>query len=74
MLFREKPGLRARLIVDESAKRLANYLAATVDLMKLLARGCGHARLGDVRVADLMTVNRDIAYLTGVKYAGVVPL
>ena len=70
----QKPGLRARLIVDESAKRLGNYLAATVDLMKLLARGCGHPRLADFRVADLTTVNRDIAYLTGVKYAGVVPL
>lgn len=70
----QKPGLRARLVVEQSAKRLANYLTATTELMKVLARGCGHEKLADFRLSDLTTVNRDIAYLTGVKYAGVTPL
>ena len=38
----QKPGLRSRLIVEKSAERLTNYLTATVDLMKILARACGH--------------------------------
>lgn len=67
----QKKGLRARLIVEESARRLANYLAATVSLMQVLARACGHARLGDFEVGDLTTWKRDVAHLTGVTYAGI---
>ena len=70
----QKPHLRARLIVDESAKRLARYLAATVELMQVLARACGHAHLNEFQLDDLTTWKRDIAYLSGVRYAGVVPL
>ncbi len=37
----QQPHLRARLIVDESAQRLARYLGATVELMQVLARAGG---------------------------------
>ena len=70
----QKEHLRARLVVDESAQRLTNYLTSTVELMKVLARACGHTRLGDFSLDDLTTWSRDLAYLTGVPYAGVVPL
>ena len=70
----QKPHLRARLIVEASATRLKNYMLASVELMKLLARACGHQRLADFCPNDLTTWKRDIAYLTGVSYAGVVPL
>jgi len=70
----QKKGLRARLVVEESARRLTNYLRATVSLMKVLARACGHSRLSEFSLDDLTTWNRDLAYLTGVPYAGVVPL
>ncbi|HKJ01636.1 MAG TPA: hypothetical protein VJ997_04255, partial [Longimicrobiales bacterium] len=70
----QKKGLRARLVVEESARRLTNYLEATVSLMQVLARACGHDHLGGFRRDDLSTWNRDLAYLTGVPYAGVVPL
>ncbi len=43
----QQKGLRARLIVEDSARRLQNYLTASVDLMKVLARACGHDRLSD---------------------------
>jgi len=42
--------------------------------MKVLARACGHGRLGDLSPSDLTTWKREIAYLTGIQYAGVVPL
>ena len=67
----QKKDLRARLVVEESARRLANYLQATVSLMKVLARACGHERLGDFEARDLATWNRDLAHLTGVSYAGI---
>jgi glutamate synthase domain-containing protein 2 len=70
----QRKDLRARLIVEQSARQLANYFEATVELMKILARACGHGHLGEFRREDLTTWKRDIAYLTGVSYAGVVPL
>jgi glutamate synthase domain-containing protein 2/nitrite reductase/ring-hydroxylating ferredoxin subunit len=70
----QKTELRRRLIVDESAKRLQRYLEATVELMQVLARACGHAHLNEFRLSDLTTYDRDMAYLTGVAYGGVVPL
>ncbi|NKB69901.1 MAG: Rieske 2Fe-2S domain-containing protein [Candidatus Latescibacteria bacterium] len=70
----QKPGLRARLLVDKSAQQLCNYLEATTELMKILARACGHGHFNQFCQDDLTTWKRDIAYLTGVQYAGVVPL
>jgi len=66
----QKKGLRARLIIDESARRLHNYLSATVELMRVLARACGHQRLSDFTVQDLTTWKKDMAELTGVEYSG----
>ena len=70
----QKPHLRNRLQIAASAARLRNYLLASVALMKVLARACGHDSLSGLCRDDLSTWNRDIAYLTGVPYAGVVPL
>ena len=70
----QKPSLRSRLLVQQSAKQLKNYFEATVELMKILARACGHDKLSDFKMSDLTTWKRDIAYLTGVPYGGVVPL
>ena len=70
----QKESLRRRLIVEQSAAQLARYLTATVELMTVLARACGHSRLSELSPYDLTTWNRDVAYLTGVRYAGVVPL
>jgi glutamate synthase domain-containing protein 2 len=67
----QKPGLRSRLVIDRSAQQLTNYLLATVALMKILARACGHERLSDFEPGDLTTWKREMAHLTGVRYAGV---
>ncbi|MCH8838184.1 MAG: alpha-hydroxy-acid oxidizing protein, partial [Candidatus Marinimicrobia bacterium] len=70
----QQEHLRARLPVDEAAHRLARFFRASVDLMTLLARACGHTHLNQLVIDDLTTWKRDVAYLTGVAYAGVVPL
>ena len=70
----QKPNLRARLKIKESAQQLATYFEATVDLMKILARACSHDHLNQFTPNDLTTWHRDMAYLTGIPYGGVVPL
>ncbi len=67
----QKEHLRARLIVEKSAERLKNWFEATVELMKILARACGHSRLSDLSIHDLSTWNHEMARLTGIRYAGV---
>ncbi|MBX7453846.1 Rieske 2Fe-2S domain-containing protein [Mycolicibacterium sp. 3033] len=70
----QKPHLRERLPVEDAAQRLARFLRSTVELMTVLARACGHARLADFNPEDLVTFDRDVAHLSGVPYAGVMPL
>jgi len=67
----QREHLRARLIVDASAERLARYLEASVEMMRVLARACGHEHLGSFGIDDLTTWKKEIADLTGVAYAGV---
>ena len=66
----QKPELRQKLDVDAAATRLATFLGASVELMKVLARGCGHNHLRKFSTDDLATWKREIADLTGVAYAG----
>ena len=67
----QKENLRARLKIEASAKRLANFFEAATELMVLLARACGHRRLSDFTVDDLTTFKKDMADLSGVAYGGV---
>ena len=66
----QKDHLRARLQIETSAKRLANFFDASTDLMKLLARACGHRHLSDFNLADLTTFKREMTTLSGVAYGG----
>ena len=59
------------LPTDEAAERLARFFGATVELMQVLARACGHTSLSRFCTDDLTTFDRDIADLTGVAYGGV---
>ena len=67
-------GLRSRLKVDRSANQLERFLRASIALMKSLARACGHRHLSHFCKQDLTTWNRDMAALSGVAYAGVMPV
>ena len=57
--------------MEESARRLENWFLATTELMQVLARACGHDHLSSFSARDLTTWKKDIAELTGVRYAGV---
>lgn len=69
-----REDLRRRFEIKMSARRLQRYFDATVELMQVLARACGHRHLREFSRSDLVTWSRDMAYLTGVAYAGVTPL
>lgn len=67
----QKGHLRKRLIIEESARQLSNFFTATNELMKVVARACGHKRFADFNMQDLSTFNREMYHLTGINYAGV---
>jgi rubrerythrin len=67
----QKEELRARLDVEESSARLARFLTASVELMSVMARACGHTHLNQFNRNDVATWRREMAELAGVRYAGV---
>jgi len=67
----QKPHLRARLPVEEAADRLARFLRASVQLMQVMARACGHGHLSEFTPDDLTTFRREMADLAGVAFGGV---
>jgi len=68
----QKPGLMSRIVVEKSAKQLANFFEASVELMQVMARACGHDHLAKFNADDLTTWKKDMAALSGVAYGGVV--
>lgn len=69
----QKENLRSRLIIQSSAKQLHNFFSATTDLMKVVARACGHDDFTKFEQSDLSTYNWDMHKLTGIPYAGINP-
>ena len=67
----QDPVLRKRLDTEIAPARLARFLGASVELMKLLSRACGHDALSKLNAADLTTWKREMAELSGVRFAGV---
>jgi len=66
----QRPELRARLQVERSAAQLNNFLRASVDLMKVMARACGHRHLNAFRRDDLATWHWSMAQLAGIRFSG----
>src|SRR5690554_7423365 len=64
------PIFRQRLNVEKSAGQLRNFFEASVELMQVMARACGHDSLSSFSSNDLATWHRDMALLSGVKYSG----
>lgn len=67
----QKENLRSRLIIDNSANQLKNYLEATIELMKVLARACGYDHISKFNIDDLTSFKDDMAKLTGIKFGGI---
>lgn len=67
----QKPHLVSRLVVEKSAQRLANFFSASVEMMQVMARACGHDHLSEFTSDDLTTWKRDMAELSGVAFGGI---
>lgn len=52
------------------AKRLANYFEASVQLMQVMARACGHDHLNQFSKDDLASCDRELAELGGIDWSG----
>ena len=67
----QQDHLRAKLNIEKSAQQLARFLGASVGLMQVMARACGHSHLNQFNSNDITTWKKEMADLTGMQFAGV---
>lgn len=67
-----KDHLRARFEIEKSAAMLDNFFHGSTELMKILARACGHTSFKDFSPYDLITWKKEMHHLSGVEYAGII--
>jgi glutamate synthase domain-containing protein 2 len=66
----QKPHLVSRIVVEKSAQQLTNFFDASVELMQVMARACGHDHLSKFCHEDLTTWTQDMSEISGVKFGG----
>jgi glutamate synthase domain-containing protein 2 len=66
----QKADLRQRLNVEKASGQLKNFFEASVELMQVMARACGHHSLAQFNTNDLATWNREMSRLSGIRYSG----
>ena len=66
----QKEDLRQKLNIEKSSNQLHNFFNASVELMQVMARACGHNDLNKFNKNDLATWQREMALLSGVAYSG----
>ena len=65
----QNPDLEARLDVQAGARRVANYLNATSEELRIFLRTSGHRSLDELSLDDLCTVSSEISQNTGIRHA-----
>jgi glutamate synthase domain-containing protein 2 len=66
----QKPELRARLDPVETGRRLANFIHACTEEVKILTMLSGHRSIKELSTEDLRAMELNTAALTGLKLAG----
>ncbi|WP_455645461.1 glutamate synthase-related protein [Methanosphaera sp.] len=64
----QDPKIRKRLKIDIAAKRLTNFLNASLDEIKTFSRITGHDDIHDLNINDLTTFNSEISNYTDIKH------
>lgn len=64
----QDPGLRARFNIDESARRLENFLRVSNDELKDFARLTGNDDVHKLSINDLCTANSEISNFTEIEH------
>jgi glutamate synthase domain-containing protein 2/rubredoxin len=65
----QDPELRARLDIDQSAQRLANYFTVCTEELKTFARITGHDDVHALGTNELFTTNSEISNHTNIEHA-----
>jgi glutamate synthase domain-containing protein 2 len=66
----QDPELRARLDPEEAGQRLANFVHATAEEIKILTMLSGHDDIKDLSEEDLRAMDLNTAAVTGLKLVG----
>ncbi len=66
----QKPELRARLDPLAAGQKLANFIHACAEEVKILTMLSGHRAIADLSTEDLRALDMNTAALTGLKLAG----
>jgi glutamate synthase domain-containing protein 2/NAD-dependent dihydropyrimidine dehydrogenase PreA subunit len=66
----QDPELRARLDPVEAGQRLANFVKATAEELKILTMLSGHDDIRDLSDEDLRAMDLNVAAMTGLKLVG----
>jgi glutamate synthase domain-containing protein 2 len=66
----QKPELRARLDPIEAGQRLANFIHASAEEVKILTMLSGHKRTAELSTEDLRAMDLNTAAITGLKLIG----
>jgi len=69
----QKKELRQKLNIEKSSAQLHNFFKASLELMQVMARACGHDDLNKFNKNDLATWHREMALLSGIEYSGFGP-
>ena len=69
----QKEELRKKLNIEKSSAQLHSFFNASVELMQVMARACGHDDLKKFNKNDLATWHRELALLSGIEYSGFDP-
>jgi len=67
----QDPALRKRLNVDKTAERIANWIHAATEEVKILTMLSGHTSIKELSREDLRAITVDAAAITGVKLIGI---
>ncbi|MGN0298662.1 MAG: glutamate synthase-related protein [Lachnospiraceae bacterium] len=65
----QDPQLRAKLQVEEGARRVSNYLNCSFEELKTFARITGHEDIHDLSLDDLVTISNEISEHTDITHA-----
>jgi len=66
----QRKDLRQKINIEKSSQQLQNFFNASVELMQVMSRACGHDDLSKLNKNDLATWHREMALLSGVNYSG----
>jgi len=66
----QRPEMRARLDPAEAGKRLANFIHACAEELKIVTMLSGHKSIREVSTEDLRAMDLNTAALTGLKLCG----